>query len=97
MATFTETKATLDEIATRSEANRKRLEQAKILIATALSDLGVMNTAYSPFVTQLNIDAAANPADQAWINAKAEKDQMVSDFTALQTRANSMNTAVSGL
>lgn len=97
MATFTETKATLDEIAQRSEANRKRIEQAKGQITQALSDLNSMNTAYSAFVTQLNADAAANPSDAAWINALAEKNELVSDFQALKTRAESIDTAITGL
>lgn len=97
MATYTETKAILDEIATRSEANRKRIEQAKAQISTALADLTAMGSAYSGFATQLNTDAAANPGDGAWQNALAEKDQMLVDFQALKTRATDIDTAISGL
>ena len=97
MTTFTETKATLDDIAARSEANRKKIDQAKAQIAAALSDLTNMGTAYNAFVTQLDIDAAANSTDAAWQNAKAQKDQMVTDFQALMTRAGTINTAISGL
>jgi len=94
MTTFTETRATLDDIAARSEANRKRLEQAKTLIAAAEADLGTMPTAYGAFVPQLDIDAAANPGDTAWQTALAEKDQMVSDFQALKARATALIVAV---
>jgi len=94
MTTFTETKATLDDIANRSEANRKRIEQAKAQIATAEADLLAMQLAYSAFSTQLNTDAAAEPADAAWQAALAEKDQMVSDFLALKTRATSAKAAL---
>lgn len=97
MATFTETKATLDDISSRSESNRKRLEQAKSLIDAATGDLLAMQSAYSGFVSQLNTDAAANTTDEAWINAKAEKDQIVSDFQALKSRADTLVSAVSGL
>lgn len=95
MATYTQTKTTLDEIAQRSEQNRKRLEQAKATIAAALSDLTAMQTAYSGFVSQLNTDAAANPNDDAWQLARAEKDQLIADFQALRTEADNLNTAVS--
>lgn len=95
--TFTQAKATLDDIASRSEANRKRLEQAKQLITQARADLASMPSAYGSFVTELNAAATANPSDGAWQTAKAEKDQMVSDFQALNTRAAGMETAVSGL
>lgn len=97
MATFTQTKATLDEIAERSEQNRKRLEQAKGLLTAAQADLAAMTTTYGAFVTQLNADAAAAPSDVAWETAKAEKDQLVPDFSDLQTRADGMVTAVSSL
>lgn len=90
MATFTETKATLDEIAVRSEANRKRLENARTQIAQAEADLLAMQTAYSAFATQLDADAAANPADDAWQTALAEKDQMQSDFIALKNRSTAL-------
>lgn len=95
--TFTQAKATLDDIASRSEQNRKRLEQAKMLLVQAKADLAAMPTAYGPFVTELNAEAASNPNDSAWQTAKAEKDQMVSDFQALNTRATAMDVAISAL
>ena len=93
--TFTQTKATLDEIASRSETNRKRLDQAKALIAQANSDLGAMATTYSAFVSDLNAAATANSEDLAWVAAKAEKDLMVADFQALKTTAAALLAAVS--
>lgn len=97
MADFTTTKATLDDIANRSEANRKRIEQAKTLIDTAEADLIAMSSVYGSFVTQLNIDAAANAGDIAWDHALAEKNQLASDFTALKGRATAIKTAITGL
>lgn len=97
MATYTETKATLDDIAARSENNRKRIESAKAALATAEADLALMATAYASFVAQLDIDASANPDDSAWQTAKAEKDQMVADFQSLKIRATNMKTAVDAL
>ena len=94
MTTFTQTKSTLDDIAARSEANRKRLEQAKALINAAEADLSAMPTVYSAFASQLDIDAAANSSDTAWQTALAEKDQMVADFQALKTRATALVAAV---
>ena len=85
--TYTQAKATLDEIAVRSETNRKRLEQARAALATASADLAAMATAYGTFVADLDVGATANPTDAAWQAAKAEKDQMVSDFNILQSRA----------
>ena len=97
MATYTETKATLDDIAARSENNRKRIESAKSALAQAEADLNGMAAAYSGFVAQLDTDAAANPNDDAWQTALAEKNQMVADFQALKTRATNLVNAVDGL
>ena len=88
--TFTQTKATLDEIAARSEQNRKLMVQAKALIAQAVSDLGAMPATYMAFITDLDAAAVANPTDGAWQTAKAEKDQMVTDFQALKAAADAL-------
>lgn len=90
MATFTQTKAALDEIAVRSEENRKRLERARQLIVSAEADLGAMPAAYLSVITELDTEAAANPNDDAWQTALAEKDQMVADFQVLSTRATAL-------
>lgn len=95
--TYTQAKATLDEIAVRSEAARKRLSRARDLIAEAEADLAKMATDYSGFVTELNAAATANPNDEAWKSAKAEKDLMVVDFQALRTRATSLKNAYDGV
>jgi len=97
MATYTTTKVGLDEISQRSEQNRKKLEQAKALINSAISDLTAMGTTYADFVSQLNIDAAANSGDAAWEAALAEKNELQADFQAEKSRAVIMQTAVSGL
>lgn len=91
--TYTQTKATLDEIASRSELARKRMEDARTGIVTAETDLMKMETDYSIFVTELDAAAAANPDDRAWQGAKAEKDQMNADFQALKTRATALKNA----
>lgn len=90
MATYTETKTTLDEIATRTTANIKRDQAAYNQLLTAQADLAAMVSAYSGFGSQLDIDAAANPSDPAWQAAKAEKDQMITDFQAEKTRIDAL-------
>ena len=95
MATYTTTKATLDEIAARSEQARKRLEQARATVDAVVVELGAMGSAYTAFIAQLDADATANSGNQAWQIAKAEKDQLVADFMALRTTALAMQTALS--
>ncbi len=94
MATFTEVKKVLDEIAERTTQNASRTTNAKALLTTAQADLASMPGAYSSILSEIDAGATANPTDQAWQNAKAEKDQMVSDFQALKAEVDALVTAV---
>jgi len=91
--TYTQTKATLDEIAARTELARKRLEDARRLLVTAETDLNKMPENYGAFVAELEAQATANPDDRAWQGAKAEKDQMVADFQVLASLATALKSA----
>ena len=95
--TFTETKLTIDEIAQRSERNRRELKRGRDLIASSGGDLTDMEFTYGQFVEDLNAAAAANPGDLAWGGAKATMDKLVSDFVVLKARAVAMLTAVDGV
>ena len=97
MATYTETKSILDEIANRTRKNGQRLQQARDLLQLSLDDLNNMASGYAGFSTQLNTDAAANPGDAAWQTALAEKDEMVSDFQEIRTRAIALLAAIDGV
>lgn len=89
---YTEAKATLDEIANKSNAARARIERARAQLVQAEADLTAMATQYGPFVQEL--DAIANgQSDTIWSHAKGEKDAMVSDFNVLQSRAQALLTA----
>lgn len=94
--TYTSARVALTEIAQRSDANRKRLDQAKATISAADADLGAMPTAYGTIVTDINAAAAAAPGDAALQALKAEKDKLVADFQALKTEAAALKTAVGG-
>ena len=97
MATFTETKTTLDAIA-RKTNNLRQNNDALLTKATAIeADLQAMQSQYSAFVTQLDVDAANNAGDAAWDDAKAQKDELQSDFIAERNRAASIVTALTGL
>lgn len=94
MSNITTSIAVRNEIAERSRANEKRLDQAKAQIDAAVADLAAMLTAYSAIFTELNAAAAANPDDPAWQLEKAERDALVQDFNALKARADALKTAV---
>jgi len=97
MATYTETKNKLDEIATRSTTNSANLVRAKKTIADTKTDFQAMGAFYSAFATQLVLDAAANSTDPAWQAAKAELDQMIIDFQAAKAAAITLNDAIVAL
>ncbi len=84
--TYTTTKSTLDEIANAIRTAESRLERARVQLATAEASLSAMATTYGDFVNELDTEATAQN-NALWDNAKAEKDAMVADFNALQTRA----------
>ena len=88
--------ATLDEIRDRINANDKRIKQAEALLATASGDLNTMTAMYTAFVTQLNTDAAAAPADEVLQRAKEIKDKYVSEFQSLKTSADAKLAASQG-
>jgi len=94
MATYTEVKQALDEIAGRTTQNSKRVAQAKAQLQQAQTDLAAMQTAYNTIVADLNQAAIDNPDNPAWQAAKAEKDQMVSDFQTLKATVDALVTAV---
>jgi hypothetical protein len=93
MATYTQTKATLDEIAVKSETQRKSLVNARSAVASVEAALQTMQNQYSAFIAEVEADALANPADPAWQAAKAEKDRLVADFLAVQAKAQAIITA----
>lgn len=94
MATYYETKAILDEIAARTTANAKKLEQARALVAAATADLVSMPSAYSGFGSQLDTDAAANSESEAWQLALNEKNLLAAEFVTLRNTAQTLNSAV---
>jgi hypothetical protein len=96
-STYSDRKVALDEIAERIQANSKRLSQARATVSTAEADLTAMQTAYTSIVQDINTDAAANPADQAYQLQKIEKDKLVSEFQGLKTKATNIKNAIDGV
>lgn len=94
MATYTEVKAGLDEIAQRTQQNAQRVAQARSQLAAAQGDLAAMPGAYGSLVTEINAGGTANPDNPAWQTAVAEKDELVSDFQALKAEVDALVTAV---
>lgn len=91
--TYTQAKATLDEMADRVNNARKRAEAAYSQYLAAQAELGGMAALYGPFITELNAAATAVSWPQAPAQ-KVEKDQMVSDFQALKTSVDNIIAAI---
>lgn len=91
--TFTEAKATLDEIAERINGARKRMDQAYSGYTLAQSTLAGMSATYSAFIADLNAASTADSWPQA-DSQKAEKDQMVTEFQALQSEVDAIIAAI---
>lgn len=89
---YTTAKSTLNEIATRYSRAAARLEKARTELSLAETELNDMQADYSSFATELDTKASTE-GTAIWIDAKAEKDVMVSDFQALKTRATDLITA----
>lgn len=84
MATFSEVKAGLDEIANVIRDNRAVMMKVKsnaALASTALADLA---TTYADVVATINSYGTANAAEAA---AKAELAKLTTEFNALKAKA----------
>ena len=97
MATYTEIKAGLDEIAVRNRKNLNDMDRAKSQLVSAEANLDAMPAAYTVFINAIDVAATANPEIQAFQLAKSEKDQLVIDFQTLQIRASALVLAVDGI
>jgi hypothetical protein len=95
--TYSEHKVALDEIAVRIRANAKRLQDCLNQATATEADLTAMQTAYNTVIADINADAVANPGTNVFTIMKAEKDQLVTEFNALKTRATNVKNAVNGV
>jgi len=90
MATFSQIKSGLDEIAAKNERNRTIIESSRSSLGVAQTNLSKMLTDYSQLVADINQTAIDNPTDDAYRLAKSEKDKLVADFQALKTYVDSL-------
>jgi hypothetical protein len=97
MATFSEIKAGLDEIADRNKQNLNNMDRSRAGLAAAEANLNAMPSTYSTLIGEIDAAATANPTIEAFQVAKSEKDQLVLDFQALKTRATALVAAVDGI
>lgn len=93
--TFSQIKTGLDAISARIVTDRTKAAQYKAQLTDVATDLTALGTQYTQFVADVDAALAAAPTDAALINAKAEKDRLVAEFTALKTVVNAGIAALS--
>ena len=81
MATYTEVKRSLDDIAQIINTERQSFASAKARIQTGSANLNSIPTQYADVIT--TIDAYVG-SDAAEALAKAEKTKLAAEFTALK-------------
>jgi hypothetical protein len=93
-STFSQIKSGLDAISARIVADRSRAVQAKAILDDVKADLSAMGTDYATLVSDIDAALTATPNDVALQNAKAEKDRLLAEFTALKTIATNASAAI---
>lgn len=87
MATYSEIKASLDEIAMKNHSYKATLARALKLIEEVDSGLAAMPSQYAQVVADVDQAGLDNPNNDAFQVALAEKGELVKDFQALKTQA----------
>ena len=93
---YSEARSGLQDIANNLSAVNQLLDrilQELDRIKTAMTEL---ETKYAGMVTEINTMAANNPGT-VWTDTKVQKDELVANFNALRTRADSMISALNAI
>lgn len=83
------------DIATRIEAEKKRVQQARNAVNTAITELTNLGDDYTAMVTEIN--TAAGQGNVAAQNYKARLDPLVSQFSAYKTAVQALKAAMDGV
>jgi hypothetical protein len=95
--TFSVAKSGLDDISRRIQVHRDNLSQVKSLASGAAASLSSMGQEYAQLIADIDAALTAAPTNEALKVLKSEKDLLVSEFSALLTKANEFKTAVEGI
>lgn len=95
--TYAQLRTISQRVLTDLARNQDNLDAGKALFASVETSLTQMGSQYADWATQVDALATANPADEAVLSLKADKDRMVSEFNASKTRATNLKNAVAAL
>jgi hypothetical protein len=94
MATPSQIKAGLNDIAQRIAGERNRLLQAKVAITTAKATLAGFPAQYQTLLADI---AALTGNDASVVLAKDERAKLIAEFQALQATATAAETAIASI
>lgn len=97
MADYSDVRTMLDEVTELLVQNRGRLTTAESGIATAEAELAGIATKYEAALAHLAAVIAADPENEAYIIADAQRVELTREFLALKARATAMREALAAL
>lgn len=97
MAEYTETKVVLDEFAQKARTLKERKDSLLTVANQLVDNYATLQSNYSGFGAELDSDAAANPGDANWQNAKAEKDKILAEFISNKNNAIAIRDAIAAV
>ena len=97
MATYSEKKAALDGIASRTVNNQDQIKSAYSFVTRAMNDLTSMISEYQSIVDEIDQDVLDNPDDDVIQLMGKEKSKLVSDFVALRDKVIALRDAMGPL
>lgn len=94
MATTSEVKAGLDDVAAEIRAERQALKTASARVSASVSNLNALATKYAALVSTVN---GYTPTGAFETAAKDELTKLASEFTSLKTKATTAKTALDAI
>ena len=97
MANFSEMKEAMEEVRKRIIRNRSRFVNARSEVDVSVSDLTSMPSTFGAFIATIDAACVADPTDPAMVSLQAEKDLLVSEFTALKNSGTNLKVAMDSI
>lgn len=92
--TYTEISVGADDVRQEIGVNGDRLDRAVAEVSAVVSALTAIATKYGPMVSAIGAMLAANPTNPAIAALKADIDELLNDFGALQSRAAALDALI---
>ena len=90
MATYSQIKNGLDEIASKIEQARSYINNGRTSLVRAQTDLGNMPSKWSALLGEIDQAVTDNPGDAVFETAQAKKTKLIANFQDLKAYADSL-------